>query len=108
MFFKYFRVTPKKFEERLGMVAPTLTKAWFHNPISAEERLFVALKHLVTGDSQTIIAMIYRMSPTTVGRIIREKFDVMWDTLVSKLQQLQMTRKELQVVLKNLGSFTVV
>lgn len=52
--------------------------------------------------------MIYRMSPTTVGRIIREKFDVMWDTLVSKLQQLQMTRKELQVVLKNLGSFTVV
>lgn len=52
--------------------------------------------------------MIYRMSPTTVGRIIREKFDVMWDTLVSKLQQLQMTRKELQVVLKNLGIFTVV
>ena len=85
LFFKNFRKTPTKFEEFLRMVAPSLTKELrFQETISEEERLCVTLRHVVTGDSHTIISMSYRMNPTTVGRIIKETCGVIWDTLFFK------------------------
>ena len=42
------------------------------------------MRYLVTGDAQITIAASYRVSQTTVGRIIRETSQVIWDTLVAK------------------------
>ena len=44
----------------------------------------MTLRYLVTGDDHTTIGLSYRLSPTTVGRIIRETTQVIWHTLVEK------------------------
>ena len=85
MFSEYFRMAPTEFEELLHLVAPSLTKkSRFLDTLSAEERLCVTLRHVVTGDSHTIISMNYRMGSATVERTIKETRGVMWDTLFLK------------------------
>ena len=73
-FFKYFRMSPTIFEELLAWIAPYIQKqeTKMREPISARERLCVALRYLVTGDEQVTIAANYRMSPAIVGRRISE------------------------------------
>lgn len=39
------------------------------------------MRHLATGNSHATIAMSYRMSPTTVGRIIMETCQIIWVNL---------------------------
>ena len=83
LFFRYFRMLPDKFEELLSIVGPSLLKNCRNRePISPEERLSVTLRHLATGDSHATIAMCYRMSPTTVGRIIMETCQIIWVNLL--------------------------
>lgn len=85
LFFKHFRILPSKLEELLQWVAPKLTKsAVKRDPIGPEERLCVTLRYVVTGDSQVTISGSYRISQATVGRIIKETSDAIWDTLVEK------------------------
>ena len=48
------------------------------------ERLCVILRHLVTRDAHITIGLSYRLSPTTVGRIVRETTQVNWNCLVEK------------------------
>ena len=40
-------------------------------PISVGQKLCVTLRYLVTGDAHVTIAASYRMSPTTVKRIMK-------------------------------------
>ena len=71
LFFRYFRMNAAKYEELLAMIAPEIQKSsitW--ECIGPSERLCVTLRYLTTGDSQTTIALNYRISPTTIGRII--------------------------------------
>ena len=83
LFGRYFRMTPQKYENLLNLVAPFLIKeSKFRKPISPDERLSVTLRYLVTGDLQTTIALCYRMSPTTVGRIVNETCEVIWNQLL--------------------------
>ena len=44
----------------------------------------VTLRYLVTGDAHVTIAASYRMSPTTVGRIVKETCAVIWNVLCDK------------------------
>lgn len=52
--------------------------------ISPEERLCVTLRFLVTGDSQAIITASYRISKATIGRLIKETTEVIWDILIEE------------------------
>ena len=85
-FFAYFRMSPSTFENLLSWIAPIIIKKTtrLRQPINECERLCVTLRYLVTGDAQTTIAANYRMSPTTVGRIISETCKAIWDTLISR------------------------
>ena len=81
-FFKKFRMLPSKFEKLLSFVGHKIEKLesiW--EPIGAAERLCVILRFLVTGDAQTTIASSYQISPTSIGRIIKETCPIIWDTL---------------------------
>ena len=81
-FFKYFRMTPVQYEEVLTMVGPEIQKSWVTREcIGPSERLCVTLRYLTTGDSQATIAMNFRMSPTTVGRIIFSTCEALWKVL---------------------------
>ena len=82
-FFKYFRMSPTKYEELLQLVGPYITKSsQKREAIGPSERLSVALRYLTTGDAQLTIAQSFRISPTSVGRIIDETCAVIWDVLL--------------------------
>ena len=42
----------------------------------------MALRYLSTGDARVTISASYRISPTTVGRIINETCEVLWNILL--------------------------
>ena len=64
-------------------VAPYITKSFEkREAIGPNERLSVVLRYLATGDMQTTIATAYRISPSVIGRIIREMCPGIWNVLV--------------------------
>ena len=78
-------MTPTSFEEILSFVAPIITKSRIkREPISASERLCVTLRYLVTGDAQTTISASYRISKTSISRIVRETSEALWEALSSQ------------------------
>ena len=76
-------MTPETFEILLRLTAPIIQKkvTKMRQPVSADQRLLVTLRYLTTGDAHTTIAANYRMNPTTVGRIISETCNALWDKL---------------------------
>ena len=81
-FYKQFRMSPTQFEHLLSLIAQSITKSSLRREaISPSERLCLTLRYLVTGDAQISIANSYRVSPTSVGRIIAETCEVLWIVL---------------------------
>ena len=85
-FFKYFRMSPSTFDELLSFIAPLIIKqrTVMRDPVGPAERLAVTLRYLVTGDAQSTIAANYRISPSTIGRIITETCSALWASLLNK------------------------
>lgn len=84
-FFRNFRMDPARFELLLSWVAPYICKSSKRRATtSPAERLCVTLRYLATGDAQFTIASSYRISPTTLCRIIRETTEVLWNILLEK------------------------
>ena len=83
MFLKYFRMSPTTYEKLLSFVATDLTKETtrMREPICPGQRVAITLKYLTTGNAHTTIAASYRVSPTTVGRIIHETCSAIWNRL---------------------------
>ena len=70
-FYKYFRMTPERFDHLLSLVGPMLSKkSLYRQPISPDKRLAVTLRFLATGDSLQTISFNYRLGHTTVSRKI--------------------------------------
>ena len=82
-FVKQFRMMPTKLEELLSWVAPKIVKSSVkREPIGPEERLCVTLRYLSTGDAHVTIAASYRISPTTISRIVKETTEAIWESLI--------------------------
>ena len=81
-FFRYFRMTPHQYEVLLSKVAPRIQKSSNREYIGPSERLCVTLRYLATGDAQSTIAAGFRISPTSIGRIIEETCAEIWNALV--------------------------
>ena len=74
-FFCCFHMSPENFEMLLSRIGPKTFKndtTKMREPISVGQRLCVTLRYLVTGDAHVTIAPSYRMSSTTVARIVKE------------------------------------
>ena len=66
----------------MQLVAPKSLKSCVkREAIQPGERLSVTLRYLATGDAQTTIAASYRMSKTSVSRIVKETTEVIWTEL---------------------------
>ena len=76
-------MSPTKLEELLSWVAPKITKTVtrFREPIVAEERLCVVFDN---GECPGIIAASYRISPSIIGRTIKETTGAIWEFLSQK------------------------
>lgn len=84
-FYKCFRMSPTTFELLLSWIAPLITKCSLRRSVATPaERLCVTLRHLSTGDAHVTLAASYRMSPSVIGRTIKETCSVIWDVLLSK------------------------
>ena len=82
LFYQQFRMTLEKYEHLLQLVAPKILKSCVkRGAIQPGERLSVTLRYLATGDAQTTIAASYRMSKTSVSRIVKETTEVIWTEL---------------------------
>ena len=82
LFFKYFRMNPTQYEQLLQKIAPRIQKSSEkREQIGPSERLSVALRYIFTGDSQKSIASSFRISLTSIGRIVHETMNVIWDVL---------------------------
>lgn len=83
MFFRYFRMFPKTYESLLKLIGPDIKKfsTKMREPIGPDQRLAVTLRYLTTGDAYSTIGANYRMSATTVGRIIDETCNSIWNRL---------------------------
>ena len=80
--FRMFRMSPTKYETFLQWLAPFLVRSNVRREaISPGERLRVTLRFLVTGDAFATIAHSYRMSETTVGRIVKDTCEIIWNVL---------------------------
>ena len=73
-FFKKFRMNPPS----------SYSFPEFDHISTPAERLCIRLRHLVIEDAHITIGLSYRLIPTTVGRIIRETIQVIWNCLVEK------------------------
>ena len=94
-FFRNFRMNSKTLEHLLTLVAPYITKSGLRRSVaSPEERLCVTLRYLVTGDAQVTIATSFRLSPTTVGRIIRETCQCLYDVIEKEYLKPPNTKRE--------------
>lgn len=72
MFFRYTRMTPRRFDYLLKLIEPLITHTGPRKPIIPAERLAVTLRFLSTGDSQQSIALSFRLGRSTVCNIIYE------------------------------------
>ena len=74
---------PEKYEKLLSCVSPLITKSSLrHECVSADQRLCITMRYLVTGDAKATIASSYRVGRTTVGRIISETCNAIWTKLL--------------------------
>ena len=84
-FFKMFRMTPRRYELLLSWVGPLIMKCSIRRePIEPAERLCITLRYLISGDAFCTIAASYRVSETSVSRIVNETCRVIWEVLLSK------------------------
>lgn len=75
-------MSPERFQHLNSLTSPYLTKrCWNRKPISAELRLIITLRYLATGDSHMSQAFNFVVAPQTVGKIVRETCQVLWQVL---------------------------
>ena len=68
LFFRYFRMSPTRYEHLLEQIGHAITKSSVkREAIGHSERL--TLRYVFT---QVTLASIFRISPTSIGRIIFE------------------------------------
>ena len=67
-------MTPNRFEHLVTLVAPLIEKRTtrFREPISASQRLALALRFFATGESQQSLSFSYRVGKATVCKIVSE------------------------------------
>ena len=76
-------MSPRQYEYLLKQIAPVIQKqSEKSEPIGPSEVL--VLLCVFTRDSQKTIASSFRISPTSIGRIICETTDAIWNVLASK------------------------
>uniref|UniRef100_A0A1X7TNE6 DDE Tnp4 domain-containing protein n=1 Tax=Amphimedon queenslandica TaxID=400682 RepID=A0A1X7TNE6_AMPQE len=76
-------MSSSRFDNLLRRVKPFIVRktTQLREPVSAEERLSVTLRYLVTGDSMQTISFSYRLGHSTVSYIIEETCQALWRAL---------------------------
>eukprot|EP00795_Rhopilema_esculentum_P005709 gene5709-10959_t len=79
-------MSPERFDHLLTLVSPKIAKkdTSFRKSIPAAERLALTLKFLATGDAQQSLSYSFRISKSSVSRIISETCEAIYASLAGK------------------------
>ncbi|CAH1997222.1 unnamed protein product [Acanthoscelides obtectus] len=81
-FFNYFRMEKSTFEYIHSKIKDRIERlSNFRDTVSPAERLAVTLRCLATGSSFISLSYSFRISEVTIGRIVHETCQVIWDSL---------------------------
>ena len=85
-FSSFFRMSPKRMEHLLSLVAPLITKkdTNFRKAIAPAHRLMLTLRFFSSGESQISLTYLFRMGKKTVSRIISETCKALYEVLCNK------------------------
>ncbi|KAK0133483.1 Protein ALP1-like [Merluccius polli] len=85
-FQRYFRLDTSQFDELLVRVGPSIARqdTRFRKAIGASQRLAICLRYLATGDSFQTISFSYRVGTATVGRIVPEVAEAIFECLLEE------------------------
>ena len=76
------RMSPEVFDKLLSIVGPHITKQYVvRTPISAKLRLELTLRYLASGDSFISLSYAFRVSLSSVSKIIEETSKEIWNSL---------------------------
>lgn len=87
-FRNFFRMTPSEFENLLQLVGGRITKidTQLRQCISAQDRLAVTLRFLITGDSYHSLMYLFKISKSVISRAVIEVCTALIDELHSYIQ----------------------
>uniref|UniRef100_A0A1B0DMT5 DDE Tnp4 domain-containing protein n=1 Tax=Phlebotomus papatasi TaxID=29031 RepID=A0A1B0DMT5_PHLPP len=74
-------MTKEQFEDLLSMVDPHIKKVSQRKAVSTREMLFITLRHLATGSTQTEMSYNFRVGQPTLSKRIGEMTQVLWEVL---------------------------
>ena len=80
-YFRFFRMTPQRFDHLLTLVGPRVRKndTNFRKGIPPAKRLDITLRFLASGESQQYLTFLGRcVERSTISRIIRETCDAIY------------------------------
>ncbi|KAK3920137.1 Protein ALP1-like [Frankliniella fusca] len=80
-FYRFFRMTVNCFDCLLEKVEPFITKRSNRKSVSAGERLAITLRYLASGDSQSSLSYLFRLSNQAISKIVTETTSVIWYAL---------------------------
>ncbi|XP_065295881.2 uncharacterized protein [Dermacentor albipictus] len=82
MFFRYYRMSPKQFDELHSIVRRDLRRNFVcREPLCSEERLAITLRYLSSGMAIKQIALAFRVAPATCRLVIHNACRVIWKHL---------------------------
>ena len=83
LFFRFMRMTPKRFEHLLSFAQPRIEKqdTNFRTARKPPVRLALTLRYLASGESQQSLSFSFRMRRTTLGQILSETSDAIFQSL---------------------------
>ena len=89
-------MTPNRFEHLLQLLAPCIEKRTtkFREPISAAQRLTLALRYVVTGESQQSLSPSYRIGKATFSKIVSETALAIYNSLRDPFMKVPSSKEE--------------
>ncbi|KAE8747914.1 hypothetical protein FOCC_FOCC005303 [Frankliniella occidentalis] len=83
MYYNFMRMTPDCFDRLLAFIQPYIQKFSWRKSIEPGERLAITLSsiYLASGDSQTSLSFLFRVSSQAISKIVLEVTTVIWAVL---------------------------
>ncbi|XP_067679605.1 uncharacterized protein [Haliotis asinina] len=103
MFQQYFRLSREQFQYVLKKVEELMFKrnARMRKAITPRERLAVTLRYLATGESFQSLAFSYRLGKSTIGHIVKEVCQVIWNTMRDEFMPMPKTARDWKSIADN-------
>lgn len=102
LFKNFIRMNADDFKILVDRVRPLIIKkdTKFRKAITVEERLVVTLRYLATGESMASLRFLFKMSDSTISRIIHETCPALYQSLKGEFLKVKLYHTSLNITYK--------